>query len=483
MSTDKLSTHTRFERAPTDAVILARLKVFNATRWVVIAGVVGSTLVATLVFKISFLVLPVYIISAFMIIYNGVMTYQVRRIEKLPDPEFRKMASALGILHIALDLLSFMVILHYTGGVENPFIFLVCLHIGGASTILGRRAVAAIASFAMLLVAALVTLEFYSFLPHEPLVGFISQGHFREPSFIIAVLVALAAICYFTTFMVTSISGELNRRYAEIVKLREKLLEERTEELSRVSIEVSNLKEERDTFLHFLNAAAHDLKAPLNTLLGYFRLMLDGYSGELTETQKGYLEKSSAKTLDLLGLIRNLLDISRVETGRLITEMAEISFPELIQKGLADVREMARDKGISFDVVMPRTMPKICGSESGLLRVLVNLGLNSVNYTDNGGVTCRVSENLEEIKVEFIDTGIGIPADDLSRIFQDFFRASNAPAKGTGLGLSLSKRIVESHGGRIWVESPASETGTGSRFVFTLPKKPPVETLKKPPLP
>jgi signal transduction histidine kinase len=477
----KSSAHPRYERAPTDAVLLARLKIFNTTRWFLIAGVIGSALVATLVFDISFPALPVYVISAFMIIYNGVMTYQVRRIEELPDPDFRKRASTLGIMHIALDLLSFALILHYTGGVENPFIFLVCLHIGGASTILGRRAVTAIASLALLLVLAVVTLEFYGVLPHQPLVGFINQGRFQEPSFIIAVLVALAAILYFTAFMVTSISGELNRRYAEIVKLRENLLEERTEELSRVSTEVSNLKEERDTFLHFLGAAAHDLKAPLNTLLGYFRLMLEGYAGDLNATQKFYLEKASARTLDLLSLIKDLLDIPRVETGRLITEMTEISFPELVQKSLADVREDARGKGIAFDVVMPRTLSRVCCSESGLLRVLINLGANSVNYTEKGGVTCRVSENAEEIKVEFIDTGIGIPAVDLPHMFQDFFRAGNAPPKGTGLGLSLSKRIVEAHGGRIWVESPVPETGTGSRFVFTLPLKPPVGAFKEPP--
>ena len=107
------------------------------------------------------------------------------------------------------------------------------------------------------------------------------------------------------------------------------------------------------------------------------------------------------------------------------------------------------------------------------------MGSNSVNYTDEGSVTCRVSENRGEIMVEVIDTGIGIPPQDLPHIFEDFFRASNTQAKGTGLGLSISKRIVEAHGGRIWAESPSPETGTGSKFVFTLPKRPATGRVKK----
>lgn len=480
MGTGRLSAHTRHERAPTDAALLARLKIFHTTRWFLIAGVIGSALVATSVFDIVFPVLPVYVVSAFMIIYNGVMTYQVRHIEKLPTPEFRKMASALGAVHIALDLLSFVVIIHYAGGVENPFIFLVCLHIGGASTILGRRAVTAIASLALLLVTLLVMLEFYGIIPHEPLVGFVSQNLFREPSFVVAVLVALAAILYPTALMVTSISRTLDQRYGEIVRLREELLNETTEELSRVSTEVGKLKEERDTLLHFLGAAAHDLKSPLNTILGYFRVMLDGYSGKLAANQKSYIERSSAKVNDLLSLIRDLLDIPRIETGRLVADMTEISLPELFQKGLTDVRVLAEEKGITLDIEVSEKLPKVYGSESALLRVLANLGLNSVNYTEEGGVICRASEGREDIIIEFIDTGIGIPAGDLPHMFRDFFRASNAPAMGTGLGLSISKRIVESHGGRIWAESPVPETGTGSKFIFTLPKRPLDDTFKKP---
>ncbi len=480
MSTDKLTTHGRQDRTPADAALLVRLKVFHTMRWFVIAGVIGSALVATEVFNIVFPVLPVYITSAFMIIYNVVMLYQVRGIEELQYPEFRKRVNALGTLHIALDLLSFNVILHYTGGVENPFIFLLGLHIVGASTLLGRRAVYGIASLALLMVGAVVTLELYGIIPHHSLVGFFDQTHYYEPSYLIAVMVALTSILYLIAFMSTAISMELNQKHREIVKLREILLDETTEELSRVSTEISKLREERDKFLRFLGTAAHDLKTPLTAIQGYFRIMLDGYSGKLAETQKRYIERSSTRITDLLGLISDLLDIPRIETGRWFSSMTEISFPELIKSSFTDLHNLATEKGITLNIEVPETLPKVYCSEPRLVQVLTNLGSNSINYTDEGSVTCRVSENHDEIIVAVIDTGIGIPPHDLPHVFEDFFRASNVQAKGTGLGLSISKRIIESHGGRIWVESPSPETGTGSKFVFTLPKRPPPpEVVKK----
>ena len=103
--------------------------------------------------------------------------------------------------------------------------------------------------------------------------------------------------------------------------------------------------------------------------------------------------------------------------------------------------------------------------------MITNLVNNAINYTPEGSVIIRVNEGDKEIQVEVTDTGIGIPPEDLANIFDDFFRASNAETKGTGLGLSISKRIVEAHGGRIWIESPCSETNVGSKCTFTLPKK------------
>ncbi|GAI48661.1 unnamed protein product, partial [marine sediment metagenome] len=133
--------------------------------------------------------------------------------------------------------------------------------------------------------------------------------------------------------------------------------------------------------------------------------------------------------------------------------------------------EFALEKGVKLKVELPQSLSKIQCSSPRLQQVITNLVSNAINYTPEGVVTVRVTEGHKDMQVEVIDTGIGIPPQDLPRVFDDFFRASNVEAKGTGLGLSIAKRIVEAHEGSIYVESPCPESNTGSKFTFTLPKK------------
>jgi len=120
---------------------------------------------------------------------------------------------------------------------------------------------------------------------------------------------------------------------------------------------------------------------------------------------------------------------------------------------------------------VPQNLSTVYGSPARLQQVITNLVNNAINYTTEGEVCVRAMETDNEILVEVTDTGCGILPEDLPKVFQDFFRGSNVGSKGTGLGLSISRRIIEAHGGKIWVESPCAETGKGSRFCFTLPKR------------
>jgi len=217
--------------------------------------------------------------------------------------------------------------------------------------------------------------------------------------------------------------------------------------------------------------AAHDLKAPLTAIQGFLWVMLGGFSGELNEKQRNMLERSSRRINELLNLISDLLDIPRIETGQIVQEMKEISLRQVITSCLQDQRNLAKEKGIKLKVELPETLPKIRGSSPRLQQVVTNLVSNAITYTPEGMVTVSVKEKHANIQVEVMDTGIGIPPKDLPRVFDDFFRASNVEVKGTGLGLSITKRIVEAHGGKIWVECPCPETSCGSKFTFTLPKK------------
>ncbi len=154
-------------------------------------------------------------------------------------------------------------------------------------------------------------------------------------------------------------------------------------------------------------------------------------------------------------------------------EIKVISLYTVIRPPVRDLREQAKEKGLKFKLELPAGLPKVYGSVPRLQHVINNLVNNAIKYTPEGGITLRVSPVDCNVQIEVMDTGIGIPQQDLPKMFEDFYRASNNPAevKGTGLGLSISRRIVEAHGGKIWVESPCPQTGNGTRFTFTLPTR------------
>lgn len=242
--------------------------------------------------------------------------------------------------------------------------------------------------------------------------------------------------------------------------------------LGAVALERAELlEEEKRQFLRFVSTAAHDLKAPLAAIQTFLGVILDGFAGELNEKQKHMMQRASQRINELLNLISNLLDIPRIQMGQLVQEMTEVSLAQVIDNFVEEGSALAEQKGLRLSVHIPPNLPCVYGASTRLQQVITNLLNNAINYTDEGEVVMRVVEMDSEILVEVADTGCGISPDDMPRLFEDFFRGGNAGSKGTGLGLSISRRIVEAHAGKIWAESPCSETGKGSKFCFTLPKK------------
>jgi signal transduction histidine kinase len=322
----------------------------------------------------------------------------------------------------------------------------------------------------MAMVTGLVFAEYFGIIQHVNLGGFVLPWRYTELSRIIAVLVALVTLAYVTVYVATSIVGELRRRQREVVMLKDRLLEQRTKELEQISAEVVKLVEERRHFVRFLSVVAHDLQSPLVATQSLLSYILDGYTGEVTEGQKDLMQRGIRRIDGLLMLITDLLDIPRIEAGQLKREMREVSVNEVVKQGTEGLDNLARQKGLVLKVELPESSPKIYGASRRLQQVVTNLTSNAINYTRDGTVLVKLLDGDNDVRVEVVDSGIGIPPDDLPRLFNDFFRGSNVGAKGTGLGLSISKRIVEAHGGKIWVESPSPETGKGSKFTFTLPK-------------
>jgi signal transduction histidine kinase len=468
---DFLTEGGEHEHHTEEAAFKMWLKVFLTVRWITVLGILAATLVASRVFDIEFPTAPAYGVCAFVALCNLVLLFQSRSLRKMPTSLAIRRARIYGTIHLLLDLAAFAVLIHFTGGIENPFVFYFVLHIIGATIILHYTSVYLLATAVIVMVSLLVGLEYAGVIPHINLAGFADPGLYREGSYILAVLVVLGSALFAATYMATSVVGELRKRQREVVQLSQRLLGKRTRELEQASQEIAEMEEARNRFLHFLGVTVHDLKAPLTAIQSYFWVMLGGFAGELTEKQRNMLERSSQRIKELLSLVSDLLDIPRIETGQMVQEMKDISLRKVIETAVGDMRDLAEQKKLELKVEMPKSLPKIRGSAPRLQQVMTNLLNNAINYTPEGSVTVRVSRGDKEIKVEVMDTGIGIPPEDLPHICEDFFRASNVEIKGTGLGLSIARRIVETHGGKIWVESPCPETGKGSRFSFTLPMK------------
>lgn len=458
------------ERTPEEETLVMRLGVFNKMRWVAILGVVVITLTARYAFDIGFPTAPVYVVCVFVALYNLVLMQQVRGLKELRADLVVPRVRQYMYIHILLDMFALVTLVHFTGGVENPFVFFLVFHIVLASIGLRYQVVYLLSTIAIMMVSLLFGLEGAGIIPHVNLEGFAPPARYEEPSSILAVLAALAILLYATTYVTTAIAGELRKRQRQVVALRESLLQEKTGELERASISIAKLEEEKRQFLHFIGVAAHDLKAPLTAIQGFLWVMLGGFAGKLSEKQKNMLERSSVRITELLTLISDLLDIPRIETGQIVQEMEEVSLGEIIEASIEGQRNLAEAKGIELRAEVPDGLPRIRGSPSRLQQVLTNLINNAINYTQEGTVTIRVRECDKDLLVEVMDTGIGIPPADMPHLFEDFFRASNVETRGTGLGLSISRRIVEAHGGKIWAESPYPEADRGSKFSFTLPK-------------
>jgi signal transduction histidine kinase len=238
------------------------------------------------------------------------------------------------------------------------------------------------------------------------------------------------------------------------------------DELQRVYRELESASRHKSEFLANMS---HELRTPLNAILGFSQVLEKQLFGELNSKQVEYVEDILSSGNHLLSLINDVLDLSKVEAGQIELQVAPFSLREAVERGVVMVRERASKNGVALEARIEPEAHVVSGDERRIRQILFNLLSNAVKFTPAGGrIDVSAARVDGEIQLAVADTGPGIAPEDVDRIFQEF-QQTEVGAKnheGTGLGLALSKRLVELHGGRIWVES---EVGAGSRFVFTLP--------------
>src|SRR5262249_38818442 len=202
---------------------------------------------------------------------------------------------------------------------------------------------------------------------------------------------------------------------------------------------------------------SHELRTPLNAILGFSEVLAERMFGEVNEKQAEYLRDILSSGRHLLSLINDILDLSKVEAGRLELELGQFHLPTTLDNALTLVRERAARHGITLEVAVDTGVGKVVGDERKIRQILLNLLSNAVKFTPEGGrvgVTATAGEGVITIAVN--DTGVGIAPEDQAAIFEEFRQVGRDDARrqeGTGLGLTLAKKFVELHGGRIWVQS------------------------------
>jgi signal transduction histidine kinase len=219
----------------------------------------------------------------------------------------------------------------------------------------------------------------------------------------------------------------------------------------------------------FLANMSHELRTPLNAILGYTELMSDNIYGDISGKMREVVDRIQRNGKHLLGLINDVLDLSKIEAGQLTLSFADYSLKEMVQSVFTAIEPLASEKGLTLKIELPADLPRGHGDERRLTQVLLNLVGNAIKFTDKGEVVIRASAAEGSFAIAVRDTGHGVAEGDQTKIFEQFQQADNTATRkkgGTGLGLSISKRIIEMHGGRIWVESRLRQ---GSTFYFTLP--------------
>jgi signal transduction histidine kinase len=277
-------------------------------------------------------------------------------------------------------------------------------------------------------------------------------------------------------------------RTAKIRKANEMLRQE-IEERKRAQLETKNATMAADAALRtkseFLANMSHELRTPLNHIIGFTELILDKKVGELNEIQEEYLNDVHSSSRHLLSLINDILDLSKIEAGKLKYRPTQIPIREILANSLIMIKEKAMKRNITISVELNDTPESIHADDTNLKQILYSLLSNAVKFTPNRGsihLAAKRSSNTdiqekndgtsskEYIQISIKDSGIGLKKENLAKIFQPFEQVENSSSRqfqGTGLGLSLAKSLVELNGGKIWAESNGEDLG--SMFSFSLP--------------
>lgn len=413
-------------------------------RWLATAGVILTGFLVSMFPEVSINSAPLFFLAATLALYNLAFFLYLKQISRKTPLNLLVTTNRIANIQISLDLFILTALIHFSGGVENPFIFYFIFHMIIASILLSRRASFWQATFATGLFCMMVALEYGGFLPHHCLVGFMIGDQHNNLAYITGVSFALISTLYIAVYMATSISKMLKQAN---MSLRKK----------------DRLKSE------YVLRVTHDIKEHLSAIQSCIQPVTAGITGSLNEKQKDLLDRADRRSGKLIFFVRALLEITRIKLNEKV-RTSIFSINEVAQTAIASMQPRANKKDITISSNLDPGAGKIQGVQAYIEEAISNLLANSIKYTPKTGkISLTVEGKGSDILIKIKDTGIGISKEDLQKVFEEFYRGSNAKEierDGSGLGLSIVKQIAERHKGKIWVES---ELGKGSTFFILLP--------------
>ncbi len=421
-------------------------------RWVAIFALASATFVVSRFMRIALSTRTLYVMAGLLLVYNFVLydllrywTWAGRR------PSDRRI-NGIVTFQISADLFILATILHFSGGIENPFAFFFAFHMMIAS-ILGSKWKSYLqATLAVILYGGLLVLEAVGVLEHHALENFAGHELYRDWRFILGTLFVFTVTLYVLVYMTTSIAGQLRKR--------------------QTSYEQANVQlEEKDQLKNeYVLRLTHDIKGHLAAVESCLDIVFSEMVGPLNEKQKDLVERAYRRAAKCMGFITALLRLTRMKlTGRL--ELEPFSLRNCLFNSLGSVQNSAKKKSIAIHHHIDPAIDEVLGEAVLIEETIANMLFNAVKYTPEGGqVNVEVAQNGTFVQFSVTDTGIGVPEADLTHIFEEFYRADNARAierDGTGLGLAFAKQVIERHGGHI---TARNNPGGGATFTFSIPK-------------
>ena len=439
---------------PADIGSIWRPKWFLATRFLAVLGVAVALVGSAQLFRVETVHYPaLWLLCGALLLTNILYAtyYKFARIDSTLEARILEhKVSHFITLQINTDLITLTLMLHFSGGVTNPFILYYFFHTILSSILLSKRSAYIEATVAVVLLSSMALLEGYGVIAHYDL---FCPLYYMKPMFIYGMIFATSSAIYIAVYMATSIVDSL--RHHE-------------EELEKALIRQRRLEAEKSRFLEIV---AHDLKSPLAAIDTMVSSTLSVHGDKILPDVKKLLERIPTRTNGLIEYIKELLEFSRInKIEALGASFMTLNILEVIESALEIVRPQAIGKNINLILNAPASLQPVMGNAELLERMSGNLFSNAIRYTDKGGtVTVTVSDAPGAVVLSVEDTGIGIPEQSLPHIFKDFFRADNAKkfnTSGTGLGMSIIKSVIDKHDARIEVDS---EIDRGSIFTVTLP--------------